>query len=258
MSSFFKPNAINHEVGSESTQSNGVASVNYSHFVFAIIGLSLLVRVLFAGVNDLLVEEAYYWNYAQHLDFSYLDHPPMVALLIKLTTTLFGTHEFGVRVSALFCWLLMAFFSFKLTECLTRGAGKYALLLLAILPYFFMQSVIITPDLPLLVCWSGALYCLYRGLVLNEPSFWYGAGVFIGLGMLSKYTICLLGLATLIYVVIVPAARAWLIRKEPYIAALIAAALFTPVLYWNANSLFSWRITTFFNAAWSFGGLWLV
>ena len=210
-------------------------TTSYTKILFFIISISILVRVLFIGTNDLLVEEAYYWNYAKHLDFSYLDHPPMVALLIKMSTAIFGTHELGVRISALFCWLLMAFFSFKLTACLVRGAGIYALLLLSILPYFFIQSVVITPDLPLVVCWSGALYCLYWALVLEKPSYWYAAGLWIGLGMLSKYTICLLGLATLFYVVLVPSARFWLRRKEPYVSALIATILFTPVIYWNAN-----------------------
>lgn len=58
----------------------------------------------------LLVEEAYYWNYAQHLDWGYLDHPPMVAVLIKACTFLFGTNEFGVRSASLFCWFISAFF----------------------------------------------------------------------------------------------------------------------------------------------------
>lgn len=203
--------------------------------IFIIIGISLGVRILFIGMNPLLVEEAYYWNYAQHLDFSYLDHPPMVALLIKITTTIFGTHELGVRGAALFCWFLMVFFSFKLTELVTRGAGIYAVFLLTILPYFFIQSVVITPDLPLLVCWSGALYCLYRVHILDETRYWYFAGVWIGLGMLSKYTICLVGLATLCYVGIVPSARGALRRKELYISGVIAALLFMPVIYWNAT-----------------------
>ena len=84
--------------------------------VLLIVGISFLLRLLWIGNNSLLVEEAYYWNYAQHLDFSYLDHPPMVAILIKLTTSIFGTNEFGVRIASIFCWLLASFFSFKLTN----------------------------------------------------------------------------------------------------------------------------------------------
>ncbi len=204
-------------------------------YLLIIIGISLLIHLVCMASADLLVEEAYYWNYAQHLDFSYLDHPPMVALLIKFSTSIFGTTEFSVRITSLICWLLTALFSYKLTRLINPKAAVYAVMLLAILPFFFLQSLVITPDLPLLVCWSASLYCLYRALILNEANYWYVAGIWLGLGMLSKYTIVLLGLATLYYVITVPTARPWLRRKEPYACALIAALLFTPVIYWNAT-----------------------
>jgi hypothetical protein len=200
-----------------------------------LIFVSLLVRLLCIGSNDLLVEEAYYWNYSQHPDFSYLDHPPMVAFLIKLSTLLFGTNEFGVRFPALFCWGLAAFFSFKLTDLVCRGAGKYAVFLLSLLPFYFIQSVVTTPDQPVLACWSAALYYFYRIFLFDDSRAWYKAGVCLGLGMLSKYTIVLLGPAVLLYMLAVPSARYWFLRKEPYLCVLIALFLFTPVIYWNAS-----------------------
>ena len=206
-----------------------------TYYIFFIIGISLLIHLVCITSSVLLVEEAYYWNYAQHLDFSYLDHPPMVALLIKLSTSLFGTTEFGVRIISLICWMLMAFFSYKLTELISKGTGAYSLMLLAILPFFFLHALIITPDVPLIVCWSASLYCLYRALILNESAYWYLAGIFLGCGMLSKYTISLLGLATLFYVITVPTARVWFRRKEPYVCVIIALIIFTPVIYWNAT-----------------------
>ena len=202
---------------------------------FLIIIVSLLLRLLCISYNNLLTEEAYYWNYAQHLDIGYLDHPPMVAFLIKVTTAVFGNNEFGVRIPSLLCWLLTAFYSFKLTTLMKRGSGIYAVMLLAILPFFFLQSLVITPDLPLISCWSVTLYCLYRSLILNESNYWYGAGIWLGLGLLSKYTIVLLPPAAFLYICTVPTARSWLTRKEPYLAALIAALLFSPVIYWNAT-----------------------
>ncbi|MDI1353178.1 MAG: glycosyltransferase family 39 protein, partial [bacterium] len=196
---------------------------------------SLLIRVIYMEQANLMVEETYYWNYAQHMDFSFLDHPPMVAVLIKLFTLIFGNHEFTVRIASLFCWFVTAFFSFKLTDLIHKGSGIYALTLLAVLPFFFSQSIVITPDGPLIACWSASLYYLYRCLVLNEKSYWYGVGIWLGLGMLSKYTISLLGIATLSYVLIVPIARSWFTKKEPYLAVLMTTILFTPVIYWNAT-----------------------
>jgi len=200
-----------------------------------IIVLSFILRIAFLGSSDLLVEEAYYWNYAKHLDFSYLDHPPMVALLIKISTSILGATEFGVRIASVCCWLVTAFYSFKLTELFSKGSGLYAIMLLAILPFYFLHSLIMTPDQPLTACWSAALYYLYRALVMDKSSSWYAGGCSIGLGLLSKYTIILLGPSILLFLAIVPTKRYWFKRKEPYIAALIAIALFTPVIYWNAT-----------------------
>lgn len=226
-----------------------------SSALYWIILFSWIIRLIFIGFNPLLVEEAYYWNYATHLDFGYLDHPPMVALLIKPFTSLFGPYELNVRIASLLCWTVTAFFSFKLTQLIHRGAGWYAVFLLSILPFFFLQSLVMTPDQPLIVCWSAALYCLYRALVQQQAPYWYGAGLWLGLGMLSKYTIVLLGPATLLYLCFIPTARQWFFKKEPYLCVLIALMLFTPVIYWNATHewvSFAFQSTRRFTTGFSF------
>ena len=229
---------------------------NRNHqYVFILVVASLLIRLLCIGSNDLLVEEAYYWNYAAHLDIGYLDHPPMVAVLIKLSTWLFGTNEFGVRMPSLICWLITVFFSIKLTHLIKPGSTPYAVMLLAILPFFFLHSLVITPDIPLISCWSAALYYLYRALVLDHATSWYAAGIWLGLGMLSKYSIVLLGPATLAFLIIQPESRKWFTRMEPYACLLITAVLFTPVIYWNAThewASFAFQSTRRLNATDSF------
>jgi dolichol-phosphate mannosyltransferase len=64
---------------------------------FGLIAYSVVLRLVYAGSVELMPEEAYYWNYSRHLDFGYLDHPPMVAWLIRLGTALFGQTEFGLH-----------------------------------------------------------------------------------------------------------------------------------------------------------------
>lgn len=184
---------------------------------------------------DLLVEESYYWNYANHLDFSYLDHPPMVAYLIKLFTIIFGTNEFAVRLPGILCWIICSIYSYRLTELIKPKSGIYSLLLLAVLPFFFIQSIAMTPDLPLIAGWSACLYYLYLTLVKNQTQSWYLVGIAFGLSLLSKYTIVLLLPAIFIYMLFVNQAYKKLLSPQPYLAALIAACFFSPVIYWNIN-----------------------
>lgn len=197
--------------------------------------ISFTLRMLFYAKANLIAEETYYWNYAQHLDWGYLDHPPMVAVLIYLSTHLFGLHEWSVRLPAFLCWIGTGFFSYQLTEQMSKQAGIYSLFLLSVLPCFFIQSLIMSPDQPLILCWAAVLYYVYKALVQNIPSAWYHVGLWFGLGMLSKYTIALLLPGILMYMLFLIPGRSAFYQKEPYLAALISLIFFTPVIYWNAT-----------------------
>lgn len=164
-----------------------------------LLGYALALRFVFLGSVDLLPQEAYYWNYSQHLDIGYLDHPPMVAWLIRLATGIFGDTEFGVRFAAYGCWAAAAAFCFLLTrELYGRAAAWMAVLLLATLPFFFGIGFFMTPDAPLTAAWAGALYFLSQALLRERSAAWWGVGLCLGLGLLSKYTIALLGPAALL------------------------------------------------------------
>lgn len=200
-----------------------------------IIILAAVIRLMVIGNIDLIAEESYYWNYANHLDFSYFDHPPMVAYLIKVSTLIFGVNEFAVRIPALVCWAIAGFFIFKISQAYQKGSGIYALLLLSILPFFFTQSVIMTPDMPLIAAWAACLYYLYDTLIKGNISSWYKLGISFGLGLLSKYTIVLLIPTTFIYLLSSKKTLKTLKTTPPYIAILIALIIFSPVIYWNAK-----------------------
>lgn len=204
---------------------------------FGVVTYTLLLRLLYIGQIDLIPEEAYYWNYAQHLDLSYLDHPPMVAWLIWLGTAIFGNSEFGVRIGGFVCWIITALFLYGLARSMYSKAIAFrSILLLSILPFFFVFGTFITPDTPLIACWAGSLFFLERALCKQHRLSWWGVGICIGLGMLSKYTTALLGLATLAFIILDSRSRKWLLRPEPYAAALLALLIFSPVLLWNAEN----------------------
>jgi len=197
---------------------------------------SLFLRLVYAGATDLVPEEAYYWTYAQHPALSYLDHPPMIAWLTWLGTAVFGNNEFGVRVPAIACGVLAAFFIYRLTlNLFDKASAIVAALLMICLPYFFAAGFLAAPDAPLLALWAGALFFFERALVGNRSWGWWGAGVCVGLGLLSKYTMVLIGPAAALFMIVHPAARRWWRRPEPYLGGVIALLLFSPVLIWNAR-----------------------
>jgi dolichol-phosphate mannosyltransferase len=75
-----------------------------------------------------------------------------------------------------------------------------------------------------------------RALLANQSQAWLGVGIAFGLGILSKYTLGLLGIAALVFAILDPTARRWLLRPHPYIAVSIALILFSPVIIWNLEN----------------------
>lgn len=204
----------------------------------------VLLHLLYLKVFPLTPEEAYYWNYSIRLDFGYLDHPPLVAWLIALVEAFFGHGEASIRLAALACMAVMTTFVYRLARRLVdRPAALVAAAFALLAPYgFFIAGFMISPDAPLAAAWGACLYFLHRALVGDERRAWYGVGIALGLGLLSKYTIAILGPAALVFCLADRQARAWFRRPQPYVAVMIAAALFTPVVYWNfANDWASFR-----------------
>ena len=205
-------------------------------FAIALVIIAFLLRLIYITQIELLPEDSYYWNYSRHLDFGYLDHPPMVAWLIWLGTAVFGGSEFGVRVGALCCAGIASVFSYRLTRNLFGEASAIvAVVLLQVLPFFFLAGMLMTPDAPLTAAWAAALYFLERALVAGQGRAWLWAGVCLGLGLVSKYTVGMLVPVAFLFVVLDPPSRRWLLRWEPYAALIIALAIFAPVILWNAQ-----------------------
>lgn len=211
------------------------SAVPWKLAAIAIAAYTFLLKIVYQGSVDLMAQEAYYWNYAQHPSLGYLDHPPMIAWLISGGTAIFGDSEFGVRAGAALTWLTTASFACRLAMNLYgRSVAFLVLLLISCLPFFFTIGFLATPEAPLAAAWAGALYYLERALVKNRKTAWLGAGICIGVGLLSKYTIALLGPATIAFMIIDPPSRRWFLTRWPYLGAILAIAVFSPVIIWNA------------------------
>jgi dolichol-phosphate mannosyltransferase len=196
----------------------------------------VLLRLIYCSQVELLPEETYYWNYSRHLDIGYLDHPPMVAWLIRAGTAVFGQSEFGVRVGAIFCGAIASWYVYRLTQALFDDASALvALVFMQVLPFFFFSGILMTPDVPLTAAWAALLFYLQQALIAGRASAWWRAGVWLGLGLLSKYTILMLAPVAFIFMVWDPQARRWLRHWLPYTALVLALAIFSPVIFWNAT-----------------------
>src|ERR1700712_4783588 len=197
----------------------------------------LVLRLVSAAYTPLTFDEAYYWTWSKHLAAGYYDHPPMVAILIRLGTLIAGDTEFGVRLVSILLALPMSFAVYRTAEILFGGqrVAATATILLNVTLMAAVGTMIVTPDAPLLVAASFVLFCLAKVLATGRGAWWLAVGVAVGAALLSKYTALFFGPAILIWLIAVPKLRRWLLSPWPYLGGIVAFAIFSPVILWNAD-----------------------
>jgi 4-amino-4-deoxy-L-arabinose transferase-like glycosyltransferase len=205
-------------------------------WIIAFLILSYLVRLVLIAWLPLAPDESYYWHWSKHLSLSYFDHPPMVAYLMALFTGLGGDSEFFVRIGGLLCSLFTIWLVYLTCRRLIpedRETSWELLILFNFTLLFAAGCLIQTPDTPMIMFWSLAVYCGVRIITGSRGAWWYLWGLSLGLGLLSKYTMILIVPCQFAFLVFSRNDRHWLFRKEPWLALLIGLAVFSPVIVWN-------------------------
>jgi 4-amino-4-deoxy-L-arabinose transferase-like glycosyltransferase len=206
---------------------------NVAVTVLALVAL----RLAAAAWTPLTFDESYYWMWSKHLAGGYYDHPPGVALVIRLGTMIAGDTEFGVRLVSILSALPMSFAVYRTAAILFGGqrVAATATILLNVTLMAAVGTMIVTPDAPLMVASSFVLFFLAKVLETGRGAWWLAAGAAVGAALLSKYTALFFGPAILIWLVSVPKLRRWLISPWPYLGGVVALAIFSPVILWNAD-----------------------
>ncbi len=201
----------------------------------ALLALTAL-RLALAAALPLTPDETYYFTWAKHLQPGYLDHPPMVALWIKLGTALCGNTALGIRLLGP---LAAALGSLALYDAGNRilPNRRFGLRAAAFLNATLMLGagcVIMTPDTPLLFFWTLGVWALARLVQSGNPRWWLAAGGIAGLMLLSKYTALLFLAGAGLWALFSPAIRPQLRTPWPWLGIALALLLFAPNIGWNA------------------------
>ena len=212
-----------------------------------------VVRLAFAAWLPLYPDETYYWDWSRNLANGYFDHPPAIAWLIHLGTSVArgfgaGRSPFAVRVVPVVVGSICGLFTTLIARRLGGGgAARTAALVFALMPLAASGLILATPDAPLLAASSAALYFVVRALQHAPASRastgnWCVAGASLGLAFSSKYTSILLPVTLLVALALRPSLRARFREPGPYLACIVATLVFLPVLQWNhAHDWISFR-----------------
>lgn len=196
-------------------------STNKKQIIFYLVWF--ILGLVQAWGTELFDDEAYYWVYSKFLDWGYFDHPPMIAVLVKLGYFIFPS-ELGVRLFI----VLLGTASIYFIEQLTKPKNLllfYAIVLnIAVLQ---IGGIMAVPDIPLLF-FTVLFFIAYKNFVekngFKEAIF---LSIVISLLLYSKYHGILIIFFTLL-------SNLSLFKKPfTYLVIFLSVALFMPHIFWQ-------------------------
>jgi len=195
-----------------------------------------ILRLIMCASLPLAPDEAYYFLWSQHLQAGYFDHPPMVAILIRIGTDILGNTPLGIRCLGPILGALGSMLLWDAGERMFphRQAGLMAAALLNATLMVGAGAIIMTPDTPLLFFWTAGIAALARLITSGNPRWWLAVGLAVGLALISKYTALLFAASVFIWLASRPEGRRELATFWPWAAIGIAVLVFAPDIYWNA------------------------
>lgn len=208
----------------------------YRKWLFILIGVFFVLRFFTATVLELGNDEAYYWLYSQQLQWNYFDHPPLVALWVKISTLngMFNDYEAVIRLGSMISCAFSTLFLFKAVALIKdERAGWFAACLLNTSLYAgLVAGLMIMPDSPQLFFWTFCLWQLARLLHNDQHKWtWVLFGISAGLCIMSKVHGVFLLAGFVLFTIVKK--REWLQQPLFYISLLLALLIMSPILLWN-------------------------
>jgi hypothetical protein len=199
-------------------------------------GIALLIHLLTNGRYGYFRDELYYLACARHLDFGYVDQPPLSILLLRLSEALFGDSLFAIRVlPALAGAATVALTGLIARELGGRGwaialacaSSLCALFNLAVGSFFSMNAFE-----PLF--WMGIVYLLVRIINGGAPTLWLWFGALLGLGIENKHSTVFFA-AGVFVALLLTSERRHFVQKWIWLGGLLAFAIALPNIVWEAR-----------------------
>ena len=202
--------------------------------IFFLIGFFTLIRLFVAPFFGLGVDEAHYVLYAKYLDWSYVDHPPLVGWVHVPFFYLLGTNEFLARLPAILIFAIVSYCAYLFVLRITQSTRMSLITVLALNCSFMLNALglMLLPDSLLLLFIFLLIFIVEKIDREKKPLDFILLGVLLGLMGLAKYTSILLVPPLMVFFLI---KKRYDIIFSPHmiLAAFIAFILIAPVICWN-------------------------
>lgn len=210
----------------------------YKNKVLLLVASLFLLKGFLAFWLELGNDEAYYWLYSQYLQWNYFDHPPMVALWIRLFTANLSLEQYEgfLRLGSVAGSSLATWFMYKAVSSVSsQKAGWFAAVFYNASFYSGITAgLYIMPDSPQMVFWTLSLWMIAR--IAKHENGWLNWMLFAltsGLCIMSKVHGAFLWIGLGGYILFLK--NQWLKKPQLYVALLLTILIISPIFFWNVK-----------------------
>jgi hypothetical protein len=204
--------------------------------IWAVAMAKLVLHIYFNNRYGYFRDEFDYMSCGDHLQWGYVDQPPLIPFLIHICRAVLGDSLRSIRfIPALASSLLVV-----QTAVLARelGGRRYAVLLSAvcavIVPQYLSNGSLLGTNCLEPNLWMGCAYFAILAIQRNDPRYWLWFGVVAGIGLQEKYSIAIFGLGIVIGLLVTDQRRVFL-NKWIWLGGVAAFLIFLPNLLWNIH-----------------------
>ena len=204
--------------------------------VWGIALAKLVFHIYFNNRYGYFRDEFDYMSCGDHLQWGYVDQPPLIPFLIHVCRAVFGDSLRSVRLIPAVASSLLVVQSGVLAREL--GGRRYAILLSAICsvvdPQYLSNGGLLGTNCLEPNLWMGCVYFLILAVQRNDPRYWLWFGVVAGFGLEEKYSIAVFGFGIVVGLQLTEQRRAFL-NKWIWLGGIAAFLIFLPNLLWNIH-----------------------
>lgn len=181
-------------------------------------------------------DELYFIAASRHLDWGFVDFPPLVPLLAAADQALAPGSLVALRLLPLLVGALLVVLTALIARELgaTPRAQVFASLGLVLSPVFTGSNALFHTATFDQLAWAAALLVFTRLLRTGETRLWPLLGLVVGVGLETKHTMAALAVAVFLGV-LVTNRRSMLGTPWPWLGVAVALGVFLPNLAWQAT-----------------------
>ncbi len=219
---------------------NGEEVSFFAEGMFIVLLLAIanfLMHLYFNNRYGYFRDEFDYIVCGDHLAWGYVDQPPLVPFLVKISRLVLGDSLRSIR----FVPALATSATVVLTGIIARelGGRGFALLLSALafiaVPIYLSDGSLLTTNCLEPLLWMGCVYFAILAIKRGDPRYWLWFGVVAGIGLEEKYSIAVLGFSIVVGLLLTEQRNVFS-KKWIWLGGALAFVILLPNVVWNVRN----------------------